>query len=99
MFTTLADFDFRWCVLNKRDRGGRGAGARAFQYVRGNYKPLKETNLTVAARRHPFISPAWQCFFSRRFDVTCSMQPSSHVLYTTCEKLHNLFFYMDRKIE
>ena len=38
---------------------GRAGGGRAFQYVRGNYKPLKGTNLTVAARRHPFISPAW----------------------------------------
>ena len=34
--------------MNKRDRRG-GAGGRAFQYVRGNYKPLKGTNLTVAA--------------------------------------------------
>ena len=35
--------------LNKRNRGG-GAGGRAFQYVRGNYKPLMGTNLAVAAR-------------------------------------------------
>ena len=47
--------------LNKRDRAGEGGGRgeRAFHYVRGDYKPLKGTNLTVAARRHPFISPAW----------------------------------------
>ena len=39
---------------------GRGAGAGGtLQYVRGKYYSLKGTNLTVVARRHPFISPAW----------------------------------------
>ena len=41
------------------EQGGGGKADRTFQYVRGNYKPLKGTNLTVVARRHPFISPAW----------------------------------------
>ena len=36
--------------MNKRDRRRGGA----FKYVRGNYKPSKGTNLTVAARRRPF---------------------------------------------
>ena len=46
--------------MNKRDRGrGRGGGGGTFQYVRGNYKSLKGTNLTIVARRHPFISSAW----------------------------------------
>ena len=36
--------------------GGRGAGH--FQYVRGNYKSLTGTDLTVVAS-HPFISSAW----------------------------------------
>ena len=36
-----------------------GGGGGAFQYVRGNYKSLKRTNLTALARRYPFISSAW----------------------------------------
>ena len=62
MFTTLAEFDSRWCVYT-RGIGGAGAGGRAFQYVRGKYKPLKGTNLTVAAGRHPFISPVSLIFY------------------------------------
>ena len=48
--------------MNKRDRGA-GAGGRAFQYVRRNYKLLKGTNLTVEAGRHAFISPAWKYIY------------------------------------
>ena len=46
--------------LNKRDRWKGGGAGGTFQYVRGNYEPLKKgTNLTVVVRRHPFISSAW----------------------------------------
>ena len=38
--------------------GGKGGAGGTLEYVRGNYKSLKGTNLTVLARRHPFISPA-----------------------------------------
>ena len=47
--------------LNKRDRGTgkeRGGEGGTFKYVRGNYKFLKGTSLTVVTRRHPFISSA-----------------------------------------
>ena len=48
-------------VMKKRsvegeERGGGGAGGGTFQYVRGNYKFSKGTNLTIEAIRHPFIS-------------------------------------------
>ena len=38
--------------MNKRDRGG---GRGATQYVRGNYKSFKGTNLTVVEGMHQFI--------------------------------------------
>ena len=41
--------------LKKSDRRG---GVGTFQHVRKNYKL---TNLTVVARRHPVLSPAWCC--------------------------------------
>ena len=55
---------------------GGGQGRRAFQYVRGNYKPLKGTNVTIAARSTPFYHPPGNVYYCGRFDVTCSMQPS-----------------------
>ena len=48
-----------------------GAGG-TLQYVRGNYYPLKGTNLTVAARRHPYHLPGI-VYYSGRFDVRCGM--------------------------
>ena len=40
--------------------GSEGGGPGAFQYVRGNYKPSKGTNLTVA-RRFPLYHPRLSC--------------------------------------
>ena len=45
----------------KKEKKGGGMGGGTLQYVRGYYKFSKGTNLTVVARRHPFISPAWYC--------------------------------------
>ena len=45
--------------MNKRDPGGKEGAGGTLEYVRGNYKSLKGTNLTIVARRHFFISPAW----------------------------------------
>ena len=46
--------------LNKRGIGGRGGRTGGTtQYVRGNNKPFKGTNLTVVEGMHQFISPAW----------------------------------------
>ena len=57
VFTTLADFCVMWGV-GTSGIGGGGEGDETFEYVRGNCKPLKEANLAVVARRHPYISPA-----------------------------------------
>ena len=58
MFTTLVDLILGGAF---EQEGSGGGGGGAFQYVRGNYKPSKGTNLTVIARKHPVISPA--CYF------------------------------------
>ena len=56
MFVTLKDL-----ILGRAFEyaGSGGGGGGAFQNLRGNYKPLTGTNLTVVERRHLFISPAW----------------------------------------
>ena len=41
------------------EQEGSGGAGGTIKYVRVNDKSLKGTNLTVVARRHPFISPAW----------------------------------------
>ena len=53
MYISLADFDFRCGVRTRGIGGGGGRGAGGtLQYVRGNYKSFKGTNLTVVARIH-----------------------------------------------
>ena len=62
--------------LNKRDRAGAGGGEVAFQYVRGNY--LKGDGCDGCSKETPLnITRLVNVYYSRRFDVTCSMQPSS----------------------
>ena len=43
--------------MSNRERGGRGGGGTGdkTQSVRGNYKSLKGTNLTVVVGMHQFI--------------------------------------------
>ena len=63
-------------------KGGAGAGAGGtLQYVRGNYKSLKGTNLTVVARIHPFISPAW--YYSYYFFILADLMLLIGVVYNT----------------
>ena len=48
-------------AFEQEGSGGKGGAGGTLHYVRGNYKSSKGTNLTIVARRHAFISPAWYC--------------------------------------
>ena len=67
MLINLVDFDFRVGRLNtfeqkgSEEEGGGEGGGGATQYVLGNYKSFKWTNLTVVEGMHHFILPARYC--------------------------------------
>lgn len=56
VFTTSADFGIRQGVRIRGIGGGRGSGG-TLQFVRGSYKSLKGSDLTVVAILHAFLSP------------------------------------------
>ena len=65
-------------LSNKRDREGGGAGGEHFNICAETINPSRgRMNVTVAAGRHPFISPAWIFFFldSSMLHVVCNPVP------------------------
>ena len=62
--------------MDERDRGGAGGGRRGaggtLQYVRGIFKSLKGTNLTVVAIIYPVYHLSGIVYYSSRFDVIAS---------------------------